>query len=415
MIGQILHRAGWFALLLCLALALPGGADYFPSPDSAEGWRTLTDAAAIRKTGGMDLGRLDQAFEFEKETSQHGGLLVVRHGYLVYEKYFGKGNREAHPDMASIGKAFTSISCGIMLQEKRDQIPEGLDTRVFTEKYLPEAFPLSDPLKADIKLGQLLSMTSGMHGDGGNPGMVRGEDVRLEPVPRPATPQDQDISALRTAMWTKPGGGYSYASGSPHVASIVLRRLTGMEMQQYIAEKLAQPMGFGSWGYALHRNGSTLPHTPGGGGIALRATDAVRFPYLLLHKGRWSNRQLVPAEYVAMCSKPSPYNPHSPMSLMFEVNADGHVFGAPRDAFFKSGAGGSAIYVVPSLDLAIYKMSASDAQLDPELTGLPVTYQIDHSRDNWKPATHDQFHDGPVGGDDGVRRLLEMVVASVIP
>ena len=237
MIGQILHRAGWFALLLCLPLALPGGADYFPSPDSAEGWRTLTDAAAIRKTGGMDLGRLDQAFEFEKETSQHGGLLVVRHGYLVYEKYFGKGNREAHPDMASIGKAFTSISCGIMLQEKRDQIPEGLDTRVFTEKYLPEAFPLSDPLKADIKLGQLLSMTSGMHGDGGNPGMVRGEDVRLEPVPRPATPQDQDISALRTAMWTKPGGGYSYASGSPHVASIVLRRLTGMEMQQYIAEK----------------------------------------------------------------------------------------------------------------------------------------------------------------------------------
>ena len=103
------------------------------------------------------------------------------------------------------------------------------------------------------------------------------------------------------------------------------------------------------------------------------------------------------------------------MGLMFEVNADGHVFGAPRDAFFKSGAGGSAIYIVPSLDLAIYKMSASDAQLDPELTGLPVTYRVDHSRDNWKPGPHDQFHDGPVGGDDEVRRLLEMVVASVVP
>jgi CubicO group peptidase (beta-lactamase class C family) len=165
----------------------------------------------------------------------------------------------------------------------------------------------------------------------------------------------------------------------------------------------------------MRRNGSTLPHTPGGGGIALRATDAVRFAYLLLHQGRWANGQLVPAEYVALCGRPSPYNPHSPMSLMFEVNADGHVFGAPRDAFFKSGAGGSAIYVVPSLDLVIYKMSASDAQLDPELTGLPITYQVDHSRDNWKPGPHDQFHDGPVGGDDGVRRLLEMVVAAVVP
>jgi len=403
------------ALLVSLPLALTGGDDYFPPPDSAGGWRTLADAAKVRKLAGMELARLDQAFEFEKETSQHGGLLVVRHGYLVYEKYFGKGNREAHPDMASIAKAFTSISCGIMLQEKRDQIPDGLDTKVFTEKYLPEAFPLSDPLKADIKLGQLLTMTSGMHGDGGNPGMVRGEDRTLDPAPRPAGPQDQDTSALRAPMWTKPGEGYSYASGSPHVASIVLRHLTGMELQQYIEQKLAAPMGFGVWGYALHRNGNTLPHTPGGASIAVRATDALRFAYLLLHQGRWASRQLAPAAYVAMCGRPSPYNPHSPMSLMFETNADGHVFGAPRDAFFKSGGGGSAIYVVPSLDMVIYKMSASDAQIDPQLTGLPVTYTVDHSRDNWKPGLHDQFHDGPVGGDDGVRRLLEMVVAAVAP
>jgi CubicO group peptidase (beta-lactamase class C family) len=404
-------------VLVCLSLLGPFGmaqsADYFPPPDKDGGWRVLTGAAKVRTLAGMDLSRLDQAFEFEKETSQHGGLLVVRHGYLVYEKYFGKGNREAHPDMASIGKAFTSVSCGIMLKEKHDQIPEGLDTRVFTEKYLPEAFPLSDPSKADIKLGQLLSMSSGMHGEGTNPGIVNGVDQKLEPV-TPSAPQDQDQSALRAAMWTKPGDGYSYSSASGHVASIVLRHVTGMEMQQYIGEKLAEPMGFGAWGYALHRNGTTLPHTPGGGSIALRATDALRLPYLMLHQGKWGNRQLVPAEYVAMCGRPSPYDPHSPMSLMFEVNADGHVFGAPRDAFFKSGAGGSGIYIVPSLDLVLYKMAGSDAQFNPDLTGLPVTYEVDHSRDAWKPLPHDQFHDGAVGGDDGVRRLLEMVVAAVI-
>jgi CubicO group peptidase (beta-lactamase class C family) len=388
--------------------------NYFPAPDKDGGWRVLADAGEVRTLAGMDLRRLDQAFEFEKETSQHGGLLVVRHGYLVYEKYFGKGNREAHPDMASIGKAFTSVSLGIMLKEQRGQIPEGLDTRVFTEKYLPEAFPLSDPSKADIKLGQLLSMSSGMHGEGGNPGIVNGVDQKLEPMQAPAGPQDQDLSALQVVMWTKPGEGYSYSSASAHVASIVLRHLTGMEMQQYIDEKLATPMGFGSWGYALHRNGTTLAHTPGGGSIALRATDALRLPYLLLHQGKWGNRQIVPAEYVAMCGKPSPYNPHSPMGLMFEQNADGHVFGAPRDAFFKSGAGGSGIYIVPSLDLVLYKMAGNDAQFNPDLTGLPLTYEIDHSRDNWKPLPHDQFHDGPVGGDDGVRRLLEMVVAAAV-
>jgi len=403
-----------FTMVLGLAVASAEVGDYYPPADKDGGWRTLTDAGKILKTAGMDLSRLDQAFEFEKETSQHGGLVVVRHGYLVYEKYFGKGNREAHPDMASIGKAFTSVSLGIMLQEKRSEIPEGLETKVFTEKYLPQAFPLDDPAKAEIKLGQLLSMSSGMHGEGGNPGIVMGVNQKLEPLPRPAVPLDQDQTALRTPLWTKPGGGYSYASSSPHVASIVLRNLTGMEMQQYIDEKLAKPMGFGPWSYALHRNGVTLPHTPGGGSISLRATDAVRLPYLLLHQGKWGGKQLVPADYVAMCGKPSPYNPHSPMGFMFEVNADGHVFGAPRDAYFKSGAGGSGIYVVPSLDLVIYKMAANDAQLNPELTGLPLGYEPDHSRDNWKPLPHDQFHDGPVGGDDGVRRLLEMVVAAVI-
>ena len=405
-------------LLSCVAFCSTTAAstdEYFPPADSAGGWRTLTGAEQILGRAGMDLNRLDEAFAFVQETTPNGGLLVVRHGYLIYEKYFGKGNREAHPDMASIGKAFTSISCGIMLKEEHDQIPQGLEQRVFTEKYLPEAFPLSDPLKADVKLGNLLTMTAGMHGDGGNPGIVDGQDVPLQAVPRqPDAPADQDLSALHVPLWTKPGGGYSYASASPHVASIVLRHLTGMEMQEYIDLKLAKPMGFGSWGYALHRNGVTLPHTPGGGSIALRSTDAIRFAYLVLHQGRWKEQQLAPADYIALCGRPSPYNPHSPFSLMFEVNADGHVFGAPRDAFFKSGAGGSGIYIVPSQDMVIYKMSGSDAQFDPALTALPLTYREDHSRENWKPLPHDQFHDGPIGGDDGVRRLLEMVSTAVI-
>src|SRR5437763_13369506 len=152
-----------------------------------------------------------------------------------------------------------------MLNENRDQMPEGLETNVFTEKYLPEAFPLNDPRKAQIKLGHLLSMAAGLHGEGSNPGFVNFEpSVKLEPVPRDRS-LDQDMAALRTPLWTDPGGGYSYASNSPHVASIVVRHLVGMEMQQYLDEKLAKPMGWGKWGYGMHRGEITLPHTPGGG------------------------------------------------------------------------------------------------------------------------------------------------------
>ncbi len=408
---------GWFALpgLIAVSLAAVAHDDgYFPPPDSAGGWRMLQGEGPVRKVAGLDVHKLDQAFEYAQRTSQHGGLLVVRHGWLAYERYYGKGNREANPAMASVGKAYTSIACGIMLREKRAEIPEGLEQKVFTEKYLPEAFPLDDPSKADIKLGQLLTMAAGLHGEGGNPGFVHGELMKLQPAPPADHSLGQDGSALRTPMWTKPGGGYSYASSSPHIASIVLRHLTGMEMQAYIDERLAKPMGWGRWTYALHRGDVTLPHTPGGGDIAVRSTDAVRFGYLLLHGGRWNDKQLVPAEYVALCGRPSPYEPHAPFSLMFEVNADGHVAGTPRDAYFKSGAGGFGIMVVPSLNLVVYKMAGDDAQYDPARTGLPQTYKYDGSRDSWKPAPRSQFSDGPIGTDDGVRRVLEMVAAAVI-
>src|ERR1043165_4738920 len=124
-------------------------ATYFPPPDSAGGWRTATTAAQVRENAAMDLPRLEQAWEFTQRCTQNAGLIVVRNGWLVFEKYVGRASRNANPDMASTGKAYTSIACGLMLQEFRDKIPLGLDTKVFTKEFLPEALPLDDPRRAD--------------------------------------------------------------------------------------------------------------------------------------------------------------------------------------------------------------------------------------------------------------------------
>ena len=119
---QTHRRPLYLAAFICMLPILSAGgvwskenpASYFPPPDSKGGWRTLKDAASIRKLAGMDLSRLDQAWDFTQRCSQNGGLLVVRHGYLVYEKYYGRAQRNVNPDMASTGKAYTSIACGIM-------------------------------------------------------------------------------------------------------------------------------------------------------------------------------------------------------------------------------------------------------------------------------------------------------------
>jgi CubicO group peptidase (beta-lactamase class C family) len=398
-------------LLLLAAVPAARAADYFPPPDSQGGWREARSAAQVRKHAGLDLAQLDRAFDFTQRCSQNGGLLVVRHGYLAYERYFGRAHRNANPDMASTGKAVTSIACGIMLKEFRDKIPDGLAQKVFTETYLPEAFPLDDARKADITLGQLLCMTAGYHGEGSSPGIVDGQVVPLSP----AAGQDihnLDMSSIRTVLWTNPGAGYSYSSPAPHIASIVLRHITGMELPDYINEHLGKPMGWGPWGYCLHRGNFDMPHANGAGSIALHATDALRFGYCLLYHGRWGDKQLAPADYVALCGQPSPFNPHCPFTLMFENNSDGHVAGAPKDAFYKSGAGGFGIFIVPSLDMVIYKLGGNDSQYDPALTGLPQPHAYDGSRDHWRPIARTPFNEGTMGGDDGLRRVLEMVSAA---
>jgi CubicO group peptidase (beta-lactamase class C family) len=301
-----------------------------------------------------------------------------------------------------------------MLSEFRDKFPDGIQQKVFTAQYLPEAFPLDDPRRAQITLCQLLCMTAGTWGEGQSPtGVVKGVAKPLKPVPGQNI-RDLDLSSLRVPLWTDPGAGYSYSSPAPHIASMVLRHVTGMELQDYINERLAKPMGWGPWGYCLHRGDYTMPHANGAGSIAVHATDALRFAYCLLHGGKWRDRELVPSGYVQGCHLESSCNPHTPFSLMFEQNSDGHVIGAPRDAFFKSGAGGFGIFIVPSLDTVIYKMGGKDAQYDPHLTDIPQPPVIDHSREGWQPIPRGPFNEGSLGGDDGLRRVLELVTAAVV-
>ncbi len=403
---------------LFILLALPFLAansfaeDYFPPPDVKGGWRTLKDPARIRKVAGIDPAKLDAAFDYIQQTSQHGGLLVVRRGHLVYERYFGRGHREALPELASCGKAFTTVATAMMMQDKPELFPNGLDEKIFNPKFLPaEIFPLDDPRKADITLGQVLAMSAGIRGM--NPVYVKGakqtwENPTIDNGPWSTT----DDFALKQSLWCAPGDCYSYSTASSHIPAIIVRRTMGMEMEDYMRKRLTGPLGFGTWGYAMYRpklksgidaNGRMF-HTPGGGSIAVRSTDMLRFGYLMLHEGRWGKQQLFSREIARQCGRMVKYNPHFTHSFNFNVNEDGHLAGVPRDAFWKGGSGGYAIYVVPSLDLVIYKMGGTEQQYDPALTRLPVRYTYDGSRANWK---------APANVGDATGRTLQMVVAAV--
>ena len=405
--------------LLLFALAatsLLAADEYFPPPDREGGWRAPADAAEALRVDHIDQAALDRAFHCIRTTTKNGGLLVARRGRLVYERYFGRAHRDANPNHASVGKAYTSMAAGILMGERPELFPDGLDQKVFTPAYFPEKlFPLRDPRMKDIKLGQLLSMSAGIRGN--NPGVVRGKEVMLDPPgpdgwqgmfdPIVIGARDGDNRGLRTStktLWVEPGGGYSYATASIHLASIMLRHLTGMELEEYVRRKLAEPMGWGRWGWGY--KGQIPDHTAGGGGIAPRPTDMLRFAYLLLREGRWGDRQLVPAGYIRHARSPSSYNPHFDYSLQFNVNGNSQWDDIPRDAFWKTGSGGFCIYIVPSLDLVVFKMGGRDSQYSPENTQMESApgFIYDGSRDDWTPP------DNP--NPDVYHKTLRLVLAS---
>ena len=133
---------------------------------------------------------------------------------------------------------------------------------------------------------------------------MNGEPTRLDPPGLDGWPALVDEIALgkqdhfsrgrrysAATLWCKPRGRYSYATASIHIASMIVRHIAGMELQDYLQKHLAEPMGWGRWGYG-YKYAKQVTHTPGGGGITLRATDMLCFGYLLLHEGRWGDKQL---------------------------------------------------------------------------------------------------------------------------
>jgi CubicO group peptidase (beta-lactamase class C family) len=337
---------------------------------------------------------LDEVFEYLKTTTRHGGLLVQRSGRLIYERYFGRAHRDATPNLASVGKSFTSVAAGILMDEKPRLFPSGLDTKIFTERLMPRAvFPLNDDRKAEIQLGQILTMTSGIRGN--SPGYVRGRAVPVEPPGLDGWQAMVDENAVQADLWCEPGAGYSYATAGVHLASMMIRHVSGVELQEYIADRIAKPLGWGRWGFGYSRK--EITHTPGGGGIQLRGPDIVRFGEMMLRGGEWNGKQVVPRAYVERCGTSSPYNPHYPYSLQFDVNTDRHVAGAPPDAFWKQGSGGHCLYLVPSRELVVWKLGGRDDQYGPE-------DRDDGSRAGFRPA---------VAADVAAHRTIEMVIERI--
>ena len=332
--------------------AAPIQRDYWPTA----GWRTAAPAEQ-----GMDpavLNDLDAIVPAGYPSVR--SVLVVRHGYLVIERYRQDIEASDGHDVRSVTKSFVSALVGIAL---RDRQLQGLDQTV--EELLADHLPATaDPRLRQVTVEQLLTMSSGLAGDDASLG---GDDRIVE---RMFQSRDWVRHILGRRVDSIPGEDAAYSSATSHLLSAIVADATGQSTLAFARAKLFGPLGIATdnafeptirhWpptpaqDEAYERASVAWPRDPQGyhfgfGGLRLPARDLAKFGYLYLNGGRWDRTQVVPADYVAASTRPQsePGGPGDYGYQWWTTTVDGH------RSFFAHGFSGQRIQVIPDLDLVV--------------------------------------------------------------
>ena len=354
---------------------------YYPPPESRGGWRWLRSADEIRAVAGVDPDGLDLWAELQ--SLNYGGyswsVAVIRRGYLVREAASFNVLSASRFDIWSGTKAFTATAWGLLLEgdlPRRD--PQAPRVTLGSPIYgiIPEGYPLTDPRKTSITVGQVLSMTGGFRGE--SSGAI-GTATALG-----AGPYEHVLGRApnRTGVWVDklaagPGTQWEYSDPGYAHLSLAFFHATGREIADVVQGRVLKPIGIEHATWDVQGGGGLLgPHTNAHTGLHMSSRDLARFGYLAMHGGVWQETHLVPARWQEMATRPSQaLNPA--YGLGWWTNArDAYIPSLPKDLFALAGFAGNRCYVVPSLDLVVARVGTGPFVLDDRSFIAPVINAI---------------------------------------
>jgi len=319
-----------WATLACGCAEPPTEADRW-----ADEWPTGTSAAH-----GLDEDKL--AALVDSIGAGHygdiGSLLVVRHGALVLERYFGGSYPDDLVPVASVTKSVTSALIGLAVDAGRIT---GLGTPIHT--FLPQLEDIfaADSAKRAITLEHVLTMTPGLAWDESWP-----------PAPEPGEDPDWLRLVLSQPLVDIPGTRFRYSTGSTLLLSGVLERVYGMSAEQVAVRDLFQPLGITDYRWPTDSSGLT----PTGSGLALRARDLAKIGQLYLGGGTFRGRRVLSESWVQRST-----STHVTLGsgdrfgylwwLLPTTTTQGEP--APADVFYAAGSGEQYVFVLPSVEMVV--------------------------------------------------------------
>jgi len=294
------------------------------------------DAVELANAG----AKMTVADYFEKQSV--AGLLVIKDGVIVYERY-GLGNdRNSRWISYSVTKSITSMLVGAAIL---DGYIESVDEKV--TDYLPR---LKGSAYDKSSIRNILQMASGVEWD----------ETYADPE---ADINQSNWETLELYKYLsakpavgKPGKTFNYNTAETNLVGNVLRAAIGNNLSTYLEEKIWQPFGMeadASWGLTEEGGGEF-------GGCCINATlrDYGRLGLFALNSGRLpSGERVLPEHWVRDSITPSKGS--SRYGYLWWLGQGG--------VFEASGIFGQGILINPSENLVIALHSARpDASKDED-------------------------------------------------
>jgi CubicO group peptidase (beta-lactamase class C family) len=267
----------------------------------------------------------------EKDVDALHSLMVLRHGHVVAEGWWGPYRRDDPHVLFSLSKSFTSTGVGLAIAEGK----LSLDDTVLS--FFPENAPAepSENLKS-MRVRDLLAMSTGHHAD------------VIDPFPYvdPGGSQTRTFLALPVAH--KPGTLFVYNTPASFMLSAIVQKATGTPLVDYLRPRLFEPLGIRNPRWDATPQGVSL----GGFGLSVTTEDIARFGLLYLQKGDWDGKRVLPAEWVAAATSRQASNGSNPASDWDQ--GYGYQFWRCRHGFYRGdGAFGQYCIVMPDEDAVI--------------------------------------------------------------
>ena len=289
---------------------------------------------AAPATRGLDPELMAQVRREVEALPRVHAVLVARDGETLAEYRLRGPGLDQPVNIKSASKSVLSALTGIAIGRGVLDGPEQKIAPILRAD-VPRA---ADPRIERIEIGHLLSMQAGL---GRTSGPNYGAWV--------ASPNWVRY-ALSRPFAADPGGEMLYSTGSSHLMSAVLTRVSGRSTYDLAQEWLARPLGI------------TLPPWPrdpqgvyfGGNDMLMSPRALLRFGELYRQDGVWEGRRILPAGWVAESWRPRTTSPWSGNSYgygWFSQKSAGY------DVHFAWGYGGQMLFIVPALNLTVVMIS----------------------------------------------------------